>query len=368
MAQDVPDHLKSWIGLLSSKGPKQAALRRALDGHANVFELSDCGLRQLGFDDAQIKNIRTPPLHLVKQVEDWLTKSNQNHILSMLCDNYPERLRQIPSPPPLLFVTGDTSLLSLHGIAVVGSRKPTAPAKRVAHTLSAQLASLGLCVTSGMALGIDACAHRGALDSGGLTVAVLGSGLNQLYPKRNVSLASELILKNGALVSEFFPDAPPLPEHFPRRNRIVSGLTLGTLVVEATLRSGSLITARCALDQNREVFAVPGPVNNPQSAGCHYLIKHGAKLVESPIDIIEEFQNVSFSMPQQGRKNFGKSPLQALASDPLLDSVDYEVTALDVVADRSNLPIRAVLAKLLEYELRGLVAAVPGGYIKLGEK
>ena len=369
MAQEVPIGLDQWVGLAASKGRKFKALKNGLSEFGSrLFEQSDLALKRCGFDELQIISIRTPPPLFKAQAENWLGQSASNHVLTFASERYPEILREIASPPILLFVQGNLNVLQTPGLAIVGSRKPTVSAKGLTFEWAAELSKVGFCINSGMAIGIDTHAHLGALSAQGKTLAVLGSGLNRIYPKRNLSLSQKIVDAGGALVSEFFPELPPLAEHFPRRNRIVSGLSKGTLVMEASLRSGSLITARYALEQNREVFAMPGSVRNPQSVGCHYLIKQGAKLVEGPTDIFEEFQNLSFSEPEEVQKNFGKSPLQALASDPLLDSVDYEVTALDVVADRSKLPIKAVLAKLLQYELRGLVAAVPGGYIKLGEK
>jgi DNA processing protein len=202
----------------------------------------------------------------------------------------------------------------------------------------------------------------------GKTIAVLGTGIDQIYPRRHYELAARIIENNGTIISEFAPETPVRPDNFPRRNRIISGLSVGTLIIEAAIKSGSLITARYALEQDREVFAVPGNINNPLSQGCHYLIKQGAKLVACVEDINDEFQNLKIWKESESAKKLQINATESLASDLLLDSVDFEVTPLDVVAERSGIPVAQVMSQLLEYELRGLVTAVSGGYLKLGEK
>jgi DNA processing protein len=189
-----------------------------------------------------------------------------------------------------------------------------------------------------------------------------------MYPRRHIHLAERILLNNGVIISEFAPNTLGRPEYFPRRNRIISGLSVGTLIVEAAIKSGSLITARCALEQNREVFALPGSIHNPLSAGCHHLIQQGAKLVTCVEDINEEFQHLTLSTADNKEDKLEKNMLQSLASDKLLDSVDFEVTPLDIVAQRSGIEVADVMSQLLEYELRGIVVAVPGGYFKLGKK
>ncbi|MEE8482340.1 MAG: DNA-processing protein DprA, partial [Acidiferrobacterales bacterium] len=210
---------------------------------------------------------------------DWLAEED-SHLVSVADEAYPDLLREIPDPPALLYIKGDPVALSLPQLAIVGSRNPTPVGLENANAFAGALASTGLVVTSGLALGIDTAAHRGALDGGGNTIAIAGTGVDRIYPARNHTVAHE-IAKHGALVSEFPLATPPLRENFPRRNRILSGLSLGTLVVEAALRSGSLITARLAAEQGREVFAIPGSIHSPQSRGCHQLIRQGAKLVET---------------------------------------------------------------------------------------
>jgi DNA processing protein len=325
-------------------------------------------LKQLGFDQQQAEVIRQPDMRLIESQMQWLCSQEAHFIIFPEDVGYPPLLMHIASPPLVIFGKGNQQLLAQPQIAIVGSRNPTHYGKLQAFEFAQQLASHDVCITSGLALGIDACAHRGALAADGATIAVLGSGLANVYPKRNNALADQILAANGLLISEFTPIEPPKAHNFPRRNRIVSGLSLGVLVVEAALRSGSLITCRFALEQNRDVMAIPGNIQNPLSAGCHQLIKQGAKLVENITDILEEVQNINSCKIISTQKKLQKSQIESLASGRLLDSVGYDVSALDVIIQRSKLPIEEVLAQLLEYELRGLVASVSGGYIKLRGK
>ena len=286
---------------------------------------------------------------------------------------YPQLLKQIYDPPLVLFVQGNTSLLNTHQLAVVGSRSASVGGRENAFSLSQQLAQQGLVITSGLALGIDAAAHKGALKEATGTIAVVATGLDQVYPVRHKPLAQQIIYYNGAIVSEFLPGTPARAGHFPKRNRLISGMSLGVLVVEAELKSGSLITARCALEQNREVFAIPSSIANQQAKGCHWLIKQGAKLVEQCADIIDElaFANKpSLHLKVSGHpfvstnKGVDEIKPRGLCNDVLLASVGFEITPVDLVTSRSELPVEEVLARLTMLELRGLVSAVPGGYIR----
>ncbi|GAA0860057.1 DNA-processing protein DprA [Aliiglaciecola litoralis] len=333
-----------------------------------LLALSAKELALLGFDAKQITAITKPDQKLIASQIKWSESACDRFILYPSHPQFPALLGQISRPPLILFGNGNQALLDQHQIAIVGSRNPTHYGKQQAFELAQSLALHNICITSGMAMGIDACAHKGALAANGSTIAVLGSGLANLYPKRNAPLADKILNQQGLLLSEFSPETAPTAANFPRRNRIVSGLSLGVLVIEAAMRSGSLITSKYALEQNREVLAVPGNVLNPLSAGCHYLIKQGAKLVETVDDILDEFQNIRSSIDQSQAKKIEKSQTESLASGKLLDNVAYDVTALDVIIQRSKLPIEDVLAQLLEYELRGLVASVSGGYIKLRGK
>ncbi|MGS2720939.1 DNA-processing protein DprA [Paraglaciecola aestuariivivens] len=328
---------------------------------------SQASLLQLGFNQAQIQAISKPDLQLNERCFAWLNNKAGRFILPFNHAYYPSLLKQIGSPPVLLFGYGDPQKLNAAQIAMVGSRAPTPSGKALAKQFACQLAECGWTITSGMAVGIDGCSHQGALLAKKTTIAVLGTAIDKLYPKRHISLAQEIMANDGVIISEFAPQTKSRPEFFPRRNRIISGLTLGTLIVEAALKSGSLITAKYAMEQNREVFAIPGSIQNPLSAGCHHLIQQGAKLVTTITDINEEFEHLILTNIKKTPKTEKNQP-QSLATDRLLDSVDFEVTPLDIVAQRSGIDVTEVMSQLLEYELRGLVATVNGGYIKLGEK
>ena len=253
-----------------------------------VFAASRRELEELPGISAAIVNdvLEGPdPCHVSKEL-DWLAQDDA-FLVTFEDGLYPRALREIPDPPPLMFVRGNPAVLSRPQIAITGSRNPTQAGADNAHEFAAALCQAGLTVTSGLALGIDACAHRGALAASGATLAVSGTGADRVYPSRHLELAHE-ILRCGAIVSELPLGSGPRAEHFPRRNRILSGLSLGVLVVEAALHSGSLITARFAAEQGREVFAIPGSIHSPLARGCHALIRQGAKLVESAADVLEE--------------------------------------------------------------------------------
>ncbi len=290
---------------------------------------------------------------------------------------YPQLLKQIYDPPLVLFIQGEASLLNAQQLAVVGSRAASAGGRDTAFALCQQLAQHKFVITSGLALGIDAAAHRGALCEATGTIAVVATGLDQVYPARHHTLAQQIIHSGGVIISEFVPGTPARAGHFPKRNRLISGMSLGVLVVEAELKSGSLITARFALEQNREVFAIPSSIENQQAKGCHWLIKQGAKLVEQCADIIDEFAfadqpslhlkgDVQTQCSVQSVANKGGSEIKqkGLSNDALLASVGFEITPVDKVISRSELPVEEVLTRLTMLELSGLVSAVPGGYIR----
>lgn len=275
--------------------------------------------------------------------------------------HYPELLLQTADPPLMLYVQGDVSLLGTPGIGVVGSRNPTPQGRENARAFSSHLSQAGWTIVSGMALGVDGAAHEGGLCGPGRTVAVVGTGLDRVYPRRHLELARR-IAEHGAIVSEYSIGTPPLPPNFPLRNRIIAGLTRGTLVVEAALQSGSLITARLASEMGREVFAIPGSIHSPQSRGCHALIKQGAKLVESGEDVLEELPPVSSLLgPAQTASTLGEDDAPAdQALDPLLAALGYEPTSLDALVARTGWPAPQLNARLLEPELTGMVARLPG--------
>ncbi len=296
----------------------------------------------------------------------WLERP-EHYLLTADSPRYPEQLRAIDGFPVALFVAGNIELLASSQLAVVGSRNLSLYGERWGRLFCEQLAAAGLTITSGMALGIDAVAHRAALAVEGHTVAVLGNGLEETYPKRHRQLAGTILAMGGALISEFPLATAPWPGNFPRRNRIISGLSRGVLVVEATERSGSLVTARHALEQGREVFALPGPLGNPGSEGPHWLIKQGAALVSHPSDILEYLASELHWIPPPHKSLIYSRDEGAhtLPFPELLANVGDEVTPVDVVAERAGQPVPETVAQLLELELAGWIAAVPGGYVRL---
>ena len=351
---NVPDFgLAKWHKLLSRYTCQQA---RCL----SAKELSD-----IGFSHQQINAIKQPDQQKLDVVRRWLAADQQHSIITWDSPLYPSPLKEIAAPPLILYGFGNTNILDRLQLAVVGSRQPSEYGRRQAIAFADYLAANNWVITSGLALGIDGAAHRGALNAGGQTLAVLGSGIDVIYPRRHRQLAVDIVSNGGLILSEYPPGMPPSAHHFPRRNRIISGLVKGVIVVEAAIKSGSLITARLALEQNREVFAIPGNILNPLSQGGHFLIRQGAVLVQHPQEVIDEFVTVSSIVVEEKNSDRQKNKENILATDSLLDSVDYEVTSVDDVAQRSQLDIHVVTARLLEYELRGLVTAVPGGYIKL---
>lgn len=322
----------------------------------------------------QLAAFKQPNWLLIDEVINNTNNCN-SEIITFDDPLYPRLLKQIYDPPLVLFIQGNKQLLNQNQLAIVGSRSASVNGREAAFMFAQQLSEMGLVVTSGLALGIDAAAHKGALPSNAGTIAVVATGLDKVYPARHRALAQKIISQHGAIISEFLPGTLPKAGHFPKRNRIISGLSLGVLVIEAALKSGSLITARCALEQNREVFSIPSTINNPQAKGCHWLIKQGAKLVEEVADITAELTFVN--KPElylekqnelQEAVNKGieqKIQNKDLCVDELLASVGFEVTPVDKVVSRSKLPVEEVLTRLTMLELSGLVAAVPGGYLRL---
>ena len=306
----------------------------------------------------------------------WLQQEN-HHLITFNNERYPAKLRNIPDPPPVLFVNGDPQLLGMLQLAIVGCRKSSPLGDELAYTFSQEIANTGIVITSGMALGIDAAAHRGAIEGGGKTLAVLGTGLDIVYPAANHSLAHEIV-KNGALVSEFPLGTPAKSFHFPRRNRIVSGLCDAVLVVEAPIKSGALITARLATEQGREVFAIPHSLKNPNGSGCHKLIKNGAKLCESPADILEDLRTSALAMvneeQQITKKNTGKTDFSAPSLEELelvnklspkqklvLEAMGFDAIRADDLVELTKIPIAEISSILSELEIEGLVDAISGG-------
>ena len=309
-----------------------------------------------------------PDWEAVEQDFIWFSQPHR-HLITLHDPRYPILLKAIADPPSILFVHGDPDLLSQWQIALVGSRNPTASGRNTAFDFARYLSQGGLTVTSGLALGIDAAAHKGALSSGGKTIAVLGTGLDRVYPAKHREMAHE-IATTGTLVSEFSLGTPPKAENFPRRNRLISGLSLGTLVVEAALRSGSLITARMALEQGREVFAIPGSIHNPLAKGCHRLIRDGAKLVESGEDILEELGALAGVQQPIQESSTKTSKTNSVENDDdyeaLFNNLGYDPIAIDVLIERCGLTAEVVSSMLLLLELQGQVESLPGGrYVRI---
>jgi DNA processing protein len=357
-------------------GARLIHLVESLGGIHSLVAADRATLAQAGIDSKAISALKNPDLSRIDSDREWL-EGEQRYLLACDDERFPALLKSTPSPPAALFVEGDLDLLWQPQLAVIGSRNPTAGGVENARDFTTELSRQGLTITSGMASGIDSVAHQAALDAGGRTVAVAGTGPDQVYPASNREIAAR-IRERGVLVSEFPPGTPPLRGNFPARNRIISGLSLGVLVIEAGLNSGTLITARLAGEQGREVFALPGSIHNPMSKGCHRLIREGAKLVENAAEIMQELA------PMAGRlAGELKSQLAArdqdppgrdieidawdpqLAQDPdyvrLWRSLGYDPIPVDRIIERSGLTARAVSAMLLVLELRGMVEAHRGG-------
>jgi len=298
----------------------------------------------------------------------WLDQPG-NSLMTLADADYPKTLLEIADPPAMLYCKGTRDLLNRPALGIVGSRNATPQGVRDAEAFAHALSDAGLTIVSGLALGIDAAAHRGGLAGAGSSIAVIGTGLDRIYPARNKALAHQLA-ENGLIVSEFALGTPPLPGHFPRRNRLISGLARGVLVVEAAPGSGSLITARVAAEQGREVFAIPGSIHSPLARGCHALIKQGAKLVESAADILDELAWPQRLGPPELRQDrpqdecLAADPLRVrpeTPADPVLDALDGAPATLDTLAQRTGLTLDALSAKLLTLELDGHIASLPGG-------
>ena len=306
--------------------------------------------------------------------------SSQSNLHCLCYDDplYPRLLREIPRPPPLLFVRGDPTCLSLPQLAIVGSRNPSGGGSENAERFAHYLAERGFAITSGLALGIDAAAHRGALRGGGKTIAVMGTGIDLIYPSRHRQLAQEIIASGGALVSEFPLGTSSHASNFPQRNRIISGLSGGTLVVEAAVQSGSLITASYALQHDREVFAIPGSIHNPLARGCHQLIRQGATLVETAQDIVDQLAGLLSYKRQEVRSARATQPeLFDAADEPddqpalnpdeqcLLQALGYDPLPVDLLAERTGLDVGSLSAQLIGLEIKGLIQQIGACYQRL---
>ena len=332
----------------------------AVTGNESSFDYPAQLLRRVGIPPAARAYLRAPDeAELVRDLQ-WIDSSGARLVL---CTDaaYPPMLAQTVGAPAVLFVLGSIEALHSPQLAIVGSRNPTAAGRKTAREFAAWFARSGLTITSGLAVGVDAASHEGALLVDGVTVAVFGTGLDAVYPAENAGLATR-IRASGALVSEFPPRTEPSKRNFPRRNRIISGLSHGTLVVEATCRSGSLVTARCAGEQGREVFAIPGSIHSPLSRGCHKLIRDGAKLVEAADDVLSELQiPLSGQRVMAARRHRGSASPLDKEYEMLLDALGFEPATIDDLVGRTGLTGDSLASMLLILELEGCVAALPGG-------
>jgi len=362
MAPDVADELAAWLRLLLTPGIGRGGARRLLSTFGApqaVFAASSAARAQcLGQAIVSDDEPATLPAALAS-LTNWLEAAPQRNWIAIGDARYPRALLETADPPLLVYTQGDVALLNSPCLAIVGSRNPTPQGAENAHAFAEHLGRAGLTIVSGLALGIDGAAHGGALAAGTATIAVVGTGLDRVYPRAHRDLAHR-IAERGLIVSEFNLGTEPLAANFPQRNRVIAGLSLGTLVVEAALESGSLITARHAADCGREVFAIPGSIHSPQSRGCHALIKQGAKLVDDARDVLEELRLTTAAVPHAPHApQLPEAPTDA--PDALLDAIGYEPVALDALLARTGWSTARLSARLLDFELAGQVARLPGG-------
>ena len=322
--------------------------------HASSRELLGAGIAQSAMD-----YLRAPDWHAVECDRAWLD-APARHLLCLDDLAYPKLLREIADPPFFLFVLGDPACLQAIQVAVVGSRNPTISGRETAFNFAKCLAQCGVTITSGLAIGIDAASHYGALDAGASTVAVAATGLDKVYPARHKELA-QMIARQGVLVSPFPPGVSPEAKNFPQRNRIISGLSVGTLVVQATRNSGSLITAHLAMEQGREVFAVPGSIHDPLARGCHLLIREGAKLVETVADIIEELGSLAAACMGSPENTGRENDLDDEQRRSFLEAIGFDPVTVDELVERTGLTASQVSSMLLALELEGHVGSEAGG-------
>jgi DNA processing protein len=356
------ERLRYWLALLRAPGIGSVKFRQLLEYYGEPQRLFHSP--NLTDDNSLTAYLRRPDWAAVENDLAWL-EGDGCFLLTLHDATYPPLLRDIHDAPPLLFLRGNPEVLVSPQLAMVGSRNPTRTGQETARDFASTLSKVGMVITSGLAQGIDAVSHQGALEGGGQTIAVTGTGLDRVYPASNRELAHAIVDGGGALVSEFPPGTLPQASNFPRRNRIISGLSLGTLVVEAALRSGSLITARLASEQGREVFAIPGSIHNPLARGCHQLIRQGAKLVESAGDILEELApqlHAVLATEQAPAAEYVE--LLDQASQSLLACIGDEATPVDRLVERSGLTAESVSSMLLILELQGFVESAAGGYAR----
>ncbi len=352
--------LAAWLRLLLTDGIGRQSARRLLAAFGSpqaIFDARPAAWREC-IGQPRSEALDSPPADLAGRVQTsigWCLQTPDAHVITLGDTAYPSLLLQTADPPLLLFAQGDLKYLSRPSLAIVGSRNPTAQGLDNARAFSSAMGQAGFVVVSGLALGVDGAAHEGALTGPSGTIAVIGNGPDRVYPSRHRDLAHRIV-ENGLILSEYAPGTPPLADNFPMRNRIIAGLTQGTLVVEAALRSGSLVTARLAAECGREVFAIPGSIHSPLSRGCHALIRQGAKLVESAQDILEELSRGSAAV------RIADSPEgDEAGADELLNALSFDPVTLDALSARTGWPTDRLNVRLLELELEGQVARLPGG-------
>ena len=362
------DQLSSFLKLHHVFGLGRVSLQRLgekFDNNFNhVIDASAAELQAAGLNARQISQIKQPDMAQLDRDLAWAEMS-ANYLIPYFDRHYPPLLKETVSFPPLLYASGNIDLLKSPQIAIVGSRNCSPGGARTAFNFASHLSRSGLTITSGMATGIDAQAHLGALSASGQTIAVPGTGLDIIYPSKNKQLAYN-IHEKGLLLSEFPLGTGPRSENFPRRNRIISGLSVATLVVEATSRSGSLITAHQAVEQGREVFAIPGSIHNPQARGCHQLIRDGARLVEQASDIIEELASLLGYVAEQQSPAQSEAVRLDLESEKLLNAIGYDPVSADELVERSGLTIDKLSSMLVLLELNDFIQSAPGGcYVRV---
>lgn len=371
-AARLSEIIKQWLLLANSRmsGSQVVELIERFESADAVLQAGEAKLQKAGVTPAAAERLAKPDMTAIEKALQWLDEP-QHHIVHYASPDYPALLRQIADAPALIYVNGNPDSLHLPALAIVGSRNPTRGGVQNAHDFAAHLGQAGFTILSGLAQGIDAAAHKGALDADATTVAFLGHGIDRIYPAENRELAHR-IAASGALISEYPLGSSPRREHFPERNRLISGCSLGTLVVEAAKRSGSLITARLASEQGREVFAIPGSIHNTLSRGCHQLIRQGAKLVESADDIVSELGPIveHFSAQlMQNESNADAAPYLSEDRDDdyklLIEALGHDPISADEIAEKSGLTIDQVSSMLLILELEGKIEALHGGQYSL---
>jgi DNA processing protein len=361
------EELAAWLRLVLTPGVGTDSARKLLAAFGlpeSIFGQTGSALQAVvGLQRAQA--LQTEPEAFPaawQQLRDWLEAGSDRQVLTLGDARFPPALLEMADPPLMLYVLGDVNALHHpRRLAIVGSRNPTPQGQANARQFAQALSQTGVCIVSGLALGVDGAAHEGALEGGSPTVAVVGTGLDRVYPKRHLNLAHR-IAAQGAIVSEYPLGTPPLAAHFPQRNRLIAGLSQGTLVIEAALQSGSLITARFAAEQGREVFAIPGSIHSPLARGCHALIRQGAKLVESAQDILEDLQ-LSTGPTTDSPAPSATAP-ETQQQDTLLEAIGHDPVSLEALQARTGLDTATLQARLLELELDGQVGRLPGGLLQ----